>query len=68
LNVGDRVRLKPSVGQPRWDWPDSQARNAVATIARFDGDGDPRLEFPSGPEDWAMQRHEIELVGDFPPP
>jgi hypothetical protein len=76
FKVGDRVRLKPSIGKPRWDWPDTQPRDAVGTIARFDDDGDPRLKFASGPDDWAMHKDEIELassgaaaavVGDLPP-
>ncbi|CAN6483354.1 unnamed protein product [Victoria cruziana] len=61
LKVGQRVRVKQSIKQPRFGW---SGRNyvSVETISAIDADGKLRIHAPAGSKMWMLDPAEIERV------
>eukprot|EP00900_Chrysochromulina_parva_P003218 jgi/Chrpa1/12898/Chrysochromulina_OHIO_Genome00021154-RA len=60
LNVGDVVRVKPSVSKPAYGWG-SVTHNSVGIVIRVDSDGDLKVDWPNSPG-WNGKSSEMELV------
>ncbi|XWS74568.1 hypothetical protein CRYUN_Cryun01aG0009400 [Craigia yunnanensis] len=61
LIVGQRVRVKLSVKQPRFGWS-GHSHTSVGTIAAIDADGKLRIYTPVGSKTWMLDPSEVELV------
>ncbi|KAA8537339.1 hypothetical protein F0562_026974 [Nyssa sinensis] len=61
LMVGQRVRVKTSVKQPRFGWS-GHSHASVGTIAAIDADGKLRIYTPAGSKAWMLDPSEVELV------
>ncbi|KAG9151827.1 hypothetical protein Leryth_002101 [Lithospermum erythrorhizon] len=63
LVVGQRVRVKDTVKQPRFGWSGHSHAN-VGTISAIDGDGKLRIYTPAGSKSWMLDPSELELVSE----
>ncbi|KAE8038428.1 hypothetical protein FH972_010939 [Carpinus fangiana] len=63
LVVGQKVRVKLSVKQPRFGWS-GHSHGSVGTISAIDADGKLRIYTPAGSKTWMLDPSEIELVGE----
>lgn len=63
LMVGQKVRVKLSVKQPRFGWS-GHSHGSVGTIAAIDADGKLRIYTPVGSKTWMLDPSEVELVED----
>ncbi|KAL5799381.1 hypothetical protein ACOSQ4_032265 [Xanthoceras sorbifolium] len=61
LVVGQRVRVKLSVKQPRFGWS-GHSHASIGTISAIDGDGKLRIYTPAGSKTWMLDPSEVELV------
>ncbi|XP_039051688.1 E3 ubiquitin-protein ligase KEG-like isoform X1 [Hibiscus syriacus] len=61
LIVGQKVRVKLSVKQPRFGWSGHSHTN-VGIIAAIDADGKLRIYTPVGSKTWMLDPSEVELV------
>lgn len=61
LMVGQRVRVKNSLKQPRFGWS-GHNHSSVGTITSIDADGKLRIYTPAGSKAWALDPSEVELV------
>ncbi|XVE68353.1 hypothetical protein DITRI_Ditri09bG0061400 [Diplodiscus trichospermus] len=61
LIVGQKVRVKLSVKQPRFGWS-GHSHASVGTIAAIDADGKLRIYTPVGSKTWMLDPSEVELV------
>ncbi|KAK1570931.1 hypothetical protein Q3G72_009243 [Acer saccharum] len=61
LVVGQRVRVKLSVKQPRFKWS-GHTHASIGTISAIDGDGKLRIYTPVGSKSWMLDPSEVELV------
>ncbi|XP_062175639.1 E3 ubiquitin-protein ligase KEG isoform X2 [Alnus glutinosa] len=63
LVVGQKVRVKLSVKQPRFGWS-GHSHGSVGTISAIDADGKLRIYTPAGSKTWMLDPSEVELVGE----
>lgn len=63
LMVGQKVRVKLSVKQPRFGWS-GHSHGSVGTISAIDADGKLRIYTPVGSKTWMLDPSEVELVED----
>lgn len=63
LMVGQKVRVKLSVKQPRFGWS-GHSHGSVGTIVAIDADGKLRIYTPVGSKTWMLDPSEVELVED----
>ncbi|XP_050234295.1 E3 ubiquitin-protein ligase KEG isoform X2 [Mercurialis annua] len=61
LVIGQKVRVKLSVKQPRFGWS-GHSHASVGTIAAIDADGKLRIYTPVGSKTWMLDPSEVELV------
>ncbi|KDP40550.1 hypothetical protein JCGZ_24549 [Jatropha curcas] len=61
LMIGQKVRVKLSVKQPRFGWS-GHSHASVGTIAAIDADGKLRIYTPVGSKTWMLDPSEVELV------
>ncbi|KAG6628361.1 hypothetical protein I3843_14G010800 [Carya illinoinensis] len=61
LMVGQKVRVKLSVKQPRFGWS-GHSHGSVGTISAIDADGKLRIYTPAGSKAWMLDPSEVELV------
>ncbi|KAL3537766.1 hypothetical protein ACH5RR_001132 [Cinchona calisaya] len=61
LIVGQRVRVKNSVKQPRFGWS-GHSHASVGTITSIDADGKLRIYTLAGSKSWALDPSEVDLV------
>uniref|UniRef100_A0A1D1YVT9 RING-type E3 ubiquitin transferase n=1 Tax=Anthurium amnicola TaxID=1678845 RepID=A0A1D1YVT9_9ARAE len=61
LVVGDRVRMKKCVKQPRFGWS-GHNHFSVGTISSIDADGKLRIFTPAGGKAWLMDPSEVDKV------
>ncbi|XP_065867744.1 E3 ubiquitin-protein ligase KEG isoform X2 [Euphorbia lathyris] len=61
LNIGQKVRVKLSVKQPKFGWS-GHSHASVGTIAAIDADGKLRIYTPAGSKTWMLDPSEVELV------
>lgn len=61
LVVGQRVRVKMSVKQPRFGWS-GHSHGSVGTISTIDADGRLRIYTPVGSKAWMLDPAEVERV------
>ncbi|KAG8656629.1 E3 ubiquitin-protein ligase KEG isoform X2 [Manihot esculenta] len=61
LIVGQKVRVKLSVKQPRFGWS-GHSHVSVGTISAIDADGKLRIYTPVGSKTWMLDPSEVELV------
>ncbi|KAJ9190547.1 hypothetical protein P3X46_001734 [Hevea brasiliensis] len=61
LIVGQKVRVKLSVKQPRFGWS-GHSHASVGTISAIDADGKLRIYTPVGSKTWMLDPSEVELV------
>ncbi|XWS08275.1 hypothetical protein CRYUN_Cryun41cG0065800 [Craigia yunnanensis] len=61
LIVGQKVRVKLSVKQPRFGWS-GHSHTSVGTIAAIDADGKLRIYTPVGSKTWMLDPSEVDLV------
>ncbi|EOY19728.1 Kinases,ubiquitin-protein ligases isoform 1 [Theobroma cacao] len=61
LIIGQKVRVKLSVKQPRFGWS-GHSHTSVGTIAAIDADGKLRIYTPVGSKTWMLDPSEVELV------
>lgn len=61
LMLGQKVRVKFSVKQPRFGWS-GHSHASVGTIAAIDADGKLRIYTPAGSKAWMLDPSEVELV------
>ncbi|XP_038995389.1 E3 ubiquitin-protein ligase KEG-like [Hibiscus syriacus] len=61
LVVGQKVRVKLSVKQPRFGWS-GHSHTSVGTIAAIDADGKLRIYTPVDSKTWMLDPSELELV------
>ncbi|XP_022746915.1 E3 ubiquitin-protein ligase KEG-like isoform X1 [Durio zibethinus] len=61
LTVGQKVKVKLSVKQPRYGWS-GHSHTSVGTIAAIDADGKLRIYTPVGSKTWMLDPSEVELV------
>ncbi|KAK9912711.1 hypothetical protein M0R45_036561 [Rubus argutus] len=61
LLVGQKVRVKLSVKQPRFGWS-GHSHASVGTIAGIDADGKLRMYTPAGSKAWMLDPSEAQLV------
>ncbi|KAJ3676288.1 hypothetical protein LUZ60_003700 [Juncus effusus] len=59
--VGQRVRFKRHVRQPRFGWS-NHTHSSIGTISSIDADGKLRIYTPTGSKVWMMDPSEAELV------
>lgn len=63
LMVGQKVRVKLSVKQPRFGWS-GHSHGSVGTISAIDADGKLRIYTPVGSKTWMLDPSEVELIED----
>ncbi|CAN1781253.1 E3 ubiquitin-protein ligase KEG, partial [Linum perenne] len=61
LVVGQKVRVKLCVKQPRFGWS-GHSHGSVGTIAGIDADGKLRIYTPAGSKTWMLDPSEVEVV------
>ncbi|XWS65471.1 hypothetical protein CRYUN_Cryun05aG0115600 [Craigia yunnanensis] len=61
LIVGQKVRVKLSVKQPRFGWS-GHSHTSIGTIVAIDADGKLRIYTPVGSKTWMLDPSEVELV------
>ncbi|XP_057520201.1 E3 ubiquitin-protein ligase KEG [Amaranthus tricolor] len=61
LILGQKVRVKFSVKQPRFGWS-GHSHASVGTIASIDADGKLRIYTPAGSKAWMLDPSEVEVV------
>ncbi|KAJ4720401.1 E3 ubiquitin-protein ligase KEG [Melia azedarach] len=61
LMVGQRVRVKLSVKQPRFGWS-GHNHASVGIVSAIDGDGKLRIYTPAGSKTWMLDPSEVEVV------
>ena len=61
LTLGQKVRVKFSVKQPRFGWSGHSHGN-IGTIAAIDADGKLRIYTPAGSKTWMLDPSEVEVV------
>nr|XP_027079322.1 E3 ubiquitin-protein ligase KEG-like isoform X2 [Coffea arabica] len=61
LLVGQRIRVKNTVKQPRFGWS-GHNHSSVGTITSIDADGKLRIYAPAGSKSWALDPSEVDLV------
>ncbi|CBI35107.3 hypothetical protein VitviT2T_020215 [Vitis vinifera] len=61
LMVGQKVRVKLSVKQPRFGWS-GHSHGSIGTISAIDADGKLRIYTPAGSKAWMLDAAEVELV------
>ncbi|TYI31413.1 hypothetical protein ES332_A05G449400v1 [Gossypium tomentosum] len=61
LVIGQKVRVKLSVKQPRFGWS-GHSHTSVGTIAAIDADGKLRIYTPVGSKTWMLDPSEVELI------
>lgn len=61
LLVGQRVRVRNSVKQPRFGWS-GHSHASVGTISAIDADGKLRIYTPAGSKSWMLDPSEVDLV------
>ncbi|KAM1157812.1 hypothetical protein ACFX1X_028683 [Malus domestica] len=61
LMVGQKVRVKLSVKQPRFGWS-GHSHASLGTISTIDADGKLRIYTPAGSKAWMLDPSEVELV------
>ncbi|XP_038679268.1 E3 ubiquitin-protein ligase KEG-like [Tripterygium wilfordii] len=61
LMVGQKVRVKLSVEQPRFGWS-GHSHESVGTISAIDADGKMRIYTPVGSKMWMLDPSEVEVV------
>lgn len=61
LMVGQRVRVKLSVKQPRFGWS-GHSHSSVGIVSAIDADGKLRIYTPVGSKTWMLDPSEVEVV------
>ncbi|TQD76021.1 hypothetical protein C1H46_038444 [Malus baccata] len=61
LMVGQKVKVKLSVKQPRFGWS-GHSHASLGTISTIDADGKLRIYTPAGSKAWMLDPSEVELV------
>ncbi|OIW15436.1 hypothetical protein TanjilG_28635 [Lupinus angustifolius] len=61
LFVGQKVRVKEYVKQPRFGWS-GQTHASIGTIQAIDADGKLRIYTPAGSKAWTLDPSEVEIV------
>ena len=61
LILGQKVRVKFSVKQPRFGWS-GHSHGSIGTIAAIDADGKLRIYTPAGSKTWMLDPSEVEVV------
>ncbi|KAG0503137.1 hypothetical protein HPP92_003209 [Vanilla planifolia] len=61
LVIGQRVRIRKSVKQPRFGWA-GHSHSSIGTISSIDGDGKLRMYTSAGAKTWMMDPAEVERV------
>ncbi|KAI4382953.1 hypothetical protein MLD38_008842 [Melastoma candidum] len=61
LKVGQQVKVKLSVKQPRFGWS-GHSHLSIRTISAIDGDGKLRIYTPAGSKAWMLDPSEVEIV------
>ncbi|KAL8154400.1 hypothetical protein V2J09_012160 [Rumex salicifolius] len=61
LLVGQKVRVKLSVKQPRFSWS-GHSHASIGTISAIDADGKLRIYTPVGSKAWSLDPSEVEVV------
>ncbi|KAK7271492.1 hypothetical protein RJT34_27441 [Clitoria ternatea] len=61
LFVGQKVRVKQSVKQPRFGWS-GHTHASIGTIQAIDADGKLRIYTPAGSKTWMLDPSEVEVV------
>ncbi|XP_072984239.1 E3 ubiquitin-protein ligase KEG [Typha latifolia] len=61
LGVGQRVRIRKGVSQPRFGWS-NHSHSSIGTISSIDADGKLRIYTPAGSKAWMMDPAEVERV------
>ncbi|KAL2461125.1 E3 ubiquitin-protein ligase KEG [Abeliophyllum distichum] len=61
LLVGQRIKVKNSVKQPRFGWS-GHNHASIGTISAIDADGKLRIYTPAGSKAWALDPSEVEIV------
>ncbi|OWM78462.1 hypothetical protein CDL15_Pgr016186 [Punica granatum] len=61
LAVGQKVRVKMSVKQPRFGWS-GHSHSSIGTISSIDADGKLRIYTPAGSKVWMLDPSEVDLV------
>ncbi|KAJ6807815.1 E3 ubiquitin-protein ligase KEG [Iris pallida] len=61
LSVGQRVRVKECIKQPRFGWS-GHGYGDIVTIASIDADGKLRIYTPAGSRTWMMDPAEVDRV------
>ncbi|KAL8028693.1 hypothetical protein ABFX02_14G177400 [Erythranthe guttata] len=61
LTVGEKVKVKNSVKQPRFGWS-GHTHTSIGTISAVDADGKLRIYTPSGSKSWMLDPSEVEIV------
>ncbi|KAF7824743.1 E3 ubiquitin-protein ligase KEG-like [Senna tora] len=61
LVVGQKVRVKQSIKNPRFGWS-GHNHTAIGTISAVDADGKLRIYTPAGSKLWMLDPSEVELV------
>ncbi|KAF6155421.1 hypothetical protein GIB67_019947 [Kingdonia uniflora] len=59
--IGQRVRVKMSVKQPRFGWS-GHSHGSVGTVSTIDADGKLRIYTPAGSKAWMLDPAEVEIV------
>lgn len=60
-SVGQKVRVKLSVRQPRFGWS-GHSHSSMGTISSIDADGKLRIYTPAGSKVWMLDPSEVDLV------
>ncbi|KAH6814832.1 protein kinase, partial [Perilla frutescens var. frutescens] len=61
LVVGQRVKVKSSVKQPRFNWS-GHNHASIGTISAIDADGKLRIYTPAGSKSWVLDPSEVEII------
>ncbi|XP_074569052.1 E3 ubiquitin-protein ligase KEG [Curcuma longa] len=61
LNVGQRVRIKKCVEQPRFGWS-THSHASIGTISSIDADGKLRIYTPAGSKAWMIDPAEVDIL------
>ncbi|GLT45995.1 hypothetical protein SLA2020_197870 [Shorea laevis] len=61
LMVGQKVKVKLSVKQPRFGWS-GHGHGSLRTIAAIDADGKLRIYTPAGSKTWMLDPSEVEVI------
>ncbi|KAH6834259.1 protein kinase [Perilla frutescens var. hirtella] len=61
LVVGQRVKVKSSVKQPRFNWS-GHNHASIGTISAIDADGKLRMYTPAGSKSWVLDPSEVEII------